>query len=91
MNILITFLTAHKNTFGGVEKSIFSLIDGLRKTNNNVYVYTSKNEDHLENFFYSKYLDCNFNCLENEIDNEIRKTYSKYELEINNELEKNYT
>ena len=88
MNILITFLTAHKNTFGGVEKSIFSLIDGLRKTNNNVYVYTSINDDHLENFFYSKYLDCNFNCLENEIDNEIRKTYLKYELEINNELEK---
>lgn len=87
MNILITFLTAKKNTFGGVEKSIFSLLDGLKKIGNKVIVYTSENGDNLENFYYSKYLNCNFNCEESEIDNNIRKVYKKYELEINNELE----
>ena len=55
MNILITFLTAKLNTFGGVEKSIFSLINGLEKTGNNVFVYTSKNDDNLKNFYYSNY------------------------------------
>ena len=66
MNILITFLTAKLNIFGGVEKSIFSLIDGLEKTGNNVFVYTSKNDDKLKNFYYSNYLNCNFDlhCLE---------------------------
>lgn len=87
MNILITFLTANRNTFGGVEKSIFSLIDGLKKFNNNVYVYTSSSLDDIENFYYSKYLNCDFNCLENEIDNNIRELYKKYEFQINNELE----
>ena len=87
MNILITFLTAKLNTFGGVEKSIFSLIDGLEKTGNNVFVYTSKNDDKLKNFYYSNYLNCNFDCPENEIDNNIRGIYKEFELEINNEIE----
>lgn len=87
MNILITFLTAKLNTFGGVEKSIFSLIDGLEKTENNVFVYTSKNDDKLKNFYYSNYLNCDFDCPENEIDNNIRRIYKKFESEINNEIE----
>jgi glycosyltransferase involved in cell wall biosynthesis len=87
MNILITFLTAKVNTFGGVEKSIFSLIDGLRKTNNNVYVYTSQNGDHLDNFYYSQYLNCNFDCAESEIDNNIRKLYENNGKKINDEIE----
>lgn len=44
MNILITFLSAKKDVFGGMERSIYSLIKGLEYNNCNVFVYTAISE-----------------------------------------------
>lgn len=44
MNILITFLSAKKNVFGGMERSIYSLIKGLEYNKCNVFVYTAISE-----------------------------------------------
>ena len=74
MNILITFLSAKRDVFGGMERSIYSLIKGLEYNGCNVYVYTAVSEKKEVNFIYSKFLKntfledismIDFNILEN--------------------------
>lgn len=60
MNILITFLSAKRDVFGGMERSIYSLIKGLEYNGCNVYVYTAVSKKKEANFIYSKYLKNTF-------------------------------
>lgn len=60
MNILITFLSAKRDVFGGMERSIYSLIQGLEYNGCNVYVYTAVSKEKEANFIYSKYLKNTF-------------------------------
>ena len=59
MNILLTFLNAKKNAFGGMEKSIFSFISGFTNRKDKLFVYTAKNGQSEENFLYSEFLNIN--------------------------------
>jgi|GEM_PF-3240956 len=88
MKILITFMTAESNTFGGVERSIFSLIDGLSKNGAQVYVYTANRKEKLNNFFYSKYLISEIPTNINIIDETVLNNIKKYSNEITNEINK---
>lgn len=75
MNLLITFLSAHRDTFGGMERSIFSLIKGLTANGCNVYVYTSEPDEGVQNFFYSPYLTVAYPQNQNMIDSAILRHY----------------
>lgn len=88
MKILITFLTYGINAFGGVEKSIYNLIQGLKKVNIEPIVFTGNiNEksniaDHK--IYYSNYLINNFAV--EDINSAIMQNYYKYHSEIKAEL-----
>ena len=87
MNILITFLNARRNAFGGIEKSIFSFIDGFFERNEDeIYVYTAKNGQNEKNFMYSNYLKINLNIPVDQIDETILKHYEEYNNEIAEEI-----
>lgn len=75
MNILITFLSAKKNVFGGMERSIYSLIKGLEYNNCNVFVYTAISEKKENNFIYSEYLKNTFSENVSLIDHNILENY----------------
>lgn len=86
MNILITFLSAKKDLFGGMERSIFSLIKGLEYNNCNVFVYTAVSEKRENNFIYSKYLKQDFSEDVNLIDYYILENYRINSEEIKREI-----
>lgn len=86
MNILITFLSAKKNVFGGMERSIYSLIKGLEYNNCNVFVYTAISEKSEKNFIYSNYLKSTFSENVSLIDHNILENYRRYSEEIKIEI-----
>lgn len=86
MNILITFLSAKKNVFGGMERSIYSLIKGLEYNNCNVYVYTAASEKREKNFIYSQYLKNTFMEDVSLIDYNILENYKMNSEVINKEI-----
>lgn len=86
MNILITFLSAKMNVFGGMERSIYSLIKGLEYNKCTVYVYTAVSEIEEDNFIYSKFLKNTFFediCM---IDSNILENYKIYSKALRSEV-----
>lgn len=86
MNILITFLSAKLNVFGGMERSIYSLIKGLEYNNCNVYVYTAVSETEEDNFIYSKFLKNTFFEDTSLIDFNILENYRNNSKVLRNEI-----
>lgn len=88
MKILFTFLTYGINTFGGVEKSIYNLIQGLIKINVEAVVFTGnmckKSNDTNHKIYYSDYLINDFNV--SDINNDIIQNYTTYNAQIKEEL-----
>ena len=88
MNILLTFLNAKKNAFGGMEKSIFSFISGFTNRKDKLFVYTAKNGQSEENFLYSEFLNINLNVPVQDIDKTILRYYHEHNEEISREIYK---
>lgn len=88
MKILFTFLTYGKDIFGGVEKSIYNLIEGLNEINTDVVVFTGKkyekNKPKYHKVYYSDYLIQNFDT--NQVNNQILENYSTFNKQIHDEL-----
>lgn len=86
MNLLVTFLSARKNVFGGMERSIFSLIKGLEFQDCKVYVFTSNCGLVDQKFIQSEYLKTSFDEPTEYIDDNILRNYSTYKTEIRKEI-----
>lgn len=86
MNILITFFNASINTFGGMEKSIFTFIKGLEKKGCSCFVYTADNGEHNKNFYYSKYLK-QIDTYSKDIDDVILNMYRENSISVSREIE----
>lgn len=88
MKILFTFLTYGVNTFGGVEKSIYNLIQGLYKMKVEAVVYTGKmckkNDTTNHKIYYSDFLLEHFDV--SKINEDIVENYTTYNSEIKQEL-----
>lgn len=86
--ILITFLTYGINVFGGVEKSIYNLIQGLQKIDVNTVVFTGNlyKGSNIANhrIYYSDYLINNFEV--EDINNAIMQNYNENHSKIRAEL-----
>ena len=87
MNILITFLSARKNVFGGMERSIFSLANGLEFHDCKIYIYTAVSEQKNQKIIQSSYLKASFDEPIECIDNNILRNYSTYKAEIRTEID----
>lgn len=88
MKILFTFLTYGKDIFGGVEKSIYNLIEGLIKINTDAVIFTGKkyekNKPKCHKVYYSDYLIQDFDT--NQVNKQILENYSTYNKQIHDEL-----
>lgn len=86
MNILVTFLSARENVFGGMERSIFSLINGLEFQGCKVYIYTAVCGKMDQKIIQSVYLKTRFDEPVEYIDNNILRNYSTYKTEVRTEI-----
>lgn len=90
MKIMFTFLTYGIDIFGGVEKSLFCLIEGLLKNNIEVVVYTGKMKKEnniLHKVFYSNFLLSDFSQYNTfNINDAILNNYNEYNEELLNEI-----